>query len=252
MKAKLYTNCSLVRVPIKAGVEEYDMPQNVEWADRKIDKLVVCAPAASCTDPIDGVTPVLTDSDVADLFFTLYDADNREIMHDVSAAQLMHRNNNALTVDAKLNLSLCKIYFTQAPAADGTLLLYVYYQTRTEDYFDLPKKSITVTFPLDADQEISFQEIINTYAHALPETIKGIICWYPENNPAWLTLRDYKLTYQMSNIHTELCRPDINGLSAYDTQAALFLTNDLDIDFDYSNIRNATGVANTQQITFLF
>ena len=136
--------------------------------------------------------------------------------------------------------------------ADGVLLLYVFYQTRTEDYFEQPRKSVSVLFPLAADQEISLREIINTYAHALPDTIKGISFWGAAANPAWLTLRDYKLTYQMANIHSEMARPDMNGGTAYDTQAFPFWLNDLDIDFDYSNIREAAGQSSTQLITFYY
>lgn len=252
MKAELYTNCSLLRLPIKAGETEYYLPQNVEWAKRKIDRLIICAPANACTDPIDGTTPVMTAGDLSDCYLNLYNADNRELMHDVSFEQVLHVNNNGLRIDDKLNLSLCRIYFTQAPAADATLLLYVYYQTRTEEYYDLPQRSMTVTFPLAANEEISFRSLINFAIHALPNTVKGMICWDAVNNPAWITLRDHDLTYQMSNIHSELARPDMNAGSAADSQAALFLLNDLDIDFDYSHIREAAGQASTQKITFLY
>lgn len=252
MKTELYTNVSLVRIPIKTGISEYHLPQNVEWAGKKIEKLLIVAPTLACIDPVDGQTPVMTVADVANLYIELYDSNDRELMHDVSAEQLLHLNNQQLRVDAALNLALCRLYFTQAPAADGTLLLYAFYGTRTEEYYDLPKKSITVEFPMAANEQMTLQEVINTYAHALPAKIQGIICWDAASNPAYLALRDYKLTYQMANVHTELCRPDAAASYAYDTQAALFLLNDLDINFDYSYIRNAKNAACTQKITFLF
>lgn len=253
MKTELYTNCSLVRVPIKAGVDEYYLPQNVDWANRKIDRMIICAPKAACTDPIDGVTPVMDVATIKDLYVNLYDAQNREIMHDVSWEQLANHNNNPIRIDAQLNLSLCRLYFTTAPAADATLLIYVFYGTRTEEYYDLPKKSVTAQFDLDADQEMTFQELINTYVHALPAKIKGIICWDSTDAPLFITLRDYALTYQMANIHTELMRPDLCNVNAMSSQAALFLLNDLDIDFDYSHVRNAQGSAVTGlKITFLY
>ena len=251
MKTELYTNCSLVRVPIKAGVDEYYLPQNVDWANRKIDRMVICAPQTACTDPIDGVTPVLGAADIQDLYISLYDVNNREIMHDVALEQISHRNNNTLRVDAQLNLSQCRLYFTTAPVADATLLIYVYYGTRTEDYYDLPKKSVTARFDLDADQEMTFQEVINTYVHALPATLKGIICWDAYNTPLFITLRDYTYTYQMANVCSELMRPDLNA-GATGSQAALFLLNDLDIDFDYSHVRNAQSQAVSVTITFLY
>lgn len=252
MKAELYRNCSLVRVPIKAGQTDYNIPQNVVWANKKIDRLVVCAPATACVDPVDGVTPVMTLSDLTDCYITLYDDKNRELMHDVSYENILHLNNHALRVDAQLNLSLCRITFTTPPAADGTLLLYAFYETNTDAYTDIPSRSITVEFPLDADEEISFRRIIDYAIHAIPETVKGVMVWSAVQQPTWITLRDHDLTYQMDNIHSELMRPDMNGGTAYDSQAALFLLDNLDIDFDYSRVRNATGTPQTQHITFLY
>lgn len=252
MKAELYTNCSLVRVPIVSGESEYYLPQNVEWAACKVDKLVVCAPQTACTDPVDGHTPVMIASDITDCYVSLYDVDGRELMHDVAAEQLVHTNNHPLYVNAKLNLSQCKITFTQAPSADATLLLYVFYGTRKEEYYDMPRKSVTAEFPLDADEQLTLQEVINTYIHALPSKVCGLVFWNAVSDPAFVSLRDYTLTYQMANIHSELARLDMNGGSADASQAQLFLLNDLDINFDYSYIRNATSSTNTQKITFLF
>lgn len=252
MKTSLYTNCSLVRVPIEAGENTYYLPQNVDWAKERVDKIVMVCPQTACTDPMDGTTPVLAISDVTECYITLVDADNREIFHDVSFDQILHKNNNTLPVDAVLNLSLCKITFTQTPSAAGTLLLYVFYQSCQEEYFDVPDKSITVQFELQADQEISFRDIIDYYVHAIPSTIKGVICWNAITDPVWITLRDKELTYQMANIHSELCRKDAWSTYAYDTQVQPFYVNDLNIDFDYSRIREAAGQTSTQKITFLY
>lgn len=254
MKAELYTNCSLVRVPIKAGQDEYYLPQNVEWASRKIDRMVICAPVRACTDPMDGTTAVLNKSDLINCYINLYDENNREIMHDVSVEQILSCNNHPLRVDAKLNLSLCRLYFTEAPEEDGTLLIYVYYQTRTEDNFDVPSRSVTAKFVLEANEEISFRTIIDLYVHALPDRVKWIICWAGQEYPAWITLRDHQLTYQMANIHSELCLPWIANQSVRptDMQVAPFYLNDLDVDFDNSYIREAAGDGSKQLITFLY
>ena len=254
MKTELYTNCSLVRLPIKSGVTDYYLPQNVNWADRKIEKLIICAPEDVCYDPVDGITETMTDYALkaCDGFISLYNKDGQEIMHDVSVEHILHRNNQPLRVDDKLDLSLCHLHFETAPAQDYTLLLYAFYTTRAEEYYDMPRKSVTVEFPLKADDELSLQYIINTYVHALPGTIKGVICWSALTAPAYLSLRDYTLTYQMANIHSEMMRSDMNGGSAYASQAALFLLNDLDIDFDNSFIREAAQMNGTQKITFLY
>lgn len=241
----------MVRIPIKAGISEYYLPQNVEWARRKVDKMIICAPSVACTDPMDGVTPILLASDMQDCYLSLYDTENRELARDLLWTQIAHTNNNPLAINTKLNLSLCRIYFTNAPAADATLLLYVFYGTQVEDYCELPKRSVTVEFPLAADQEISFRDIINYYIHAIPSPVRGMQVW-SESDPAWITLRDHDLTYQMANIHSEMARSGMNDGQADNSQANIFLLNNLDIDFDYSRIREAAGQASTQKITFLY
>lgn len=253
MKSKILKNVSLVRLAIKQGVTEYYLPQNVDWAGKHIDDMIIVMPQLPCVDPMDGVTPVLSVSAATDIYITLYDKDNRELMHNVSYENLVHVNNNILGVDAVLNLSLCKLSLMTAPEDDYTLLIYVTYGSREEDITDVPRRSVTAEFGLAANEEISLRQVIHDYVHALPTTIKGIICWNAPQNPAWITLRDKELTYQMSNILTELCRPQSNqSRAAYDTQAALFLTDSLDVDFDNSYIREAAGQQSTQQITFLY
>ena len=252
MKNELYTNCSLVRVPIKQGVTDYQFPLNVDWANEKIDRLVVVCPDSQSIDPVDGVTMCLDRSSVKDLYFTLYDSSNNEIMHDVSYEQLSHRNNHGLHINAKLNLSLCKLSFMNDPASNATLLIYVFYQTRKEDCYDMPKRSVTVQFPLEANQEVSFRDVINYYVHSLPNTVKGMICHNAVSAPVYVSLRNHDLTYQMVNIHSELARDWMNLGAADDNQCAPFLLNNLDIDFDYSRIRNAINATSWQVITFLY
>lgn len=254
MKTELYTNCSLMRLPIKTGETKYYLPQNVDWAKAKIDKVLICAPDNACTDPIDGVTPVMTAADLATLsgYVSLYDEKNREIMHDVSVEHILHRNNNPLYVDSVLNLSLCSLTLMTAPAQDYTLLLYVFYQTRVEEYYEIPNRSITARFPLLPNQEISFREIINWTIHAIPAKVKGIVCWNAVTNPVYITMRDWNMTYQLTNVHSEMMRDDMNKGNAYDNQAALFNCNELDIDFDYSRIREAAGQNSEQIITFIY
>ena len=133
MKQVLYRNIDLVRVPVKAGISEYYFPQNVDWAACKVDKIVTCIPQSACVDPMDGVTPVLTQADYTDIYFNIYSSDQREILHAVNADQLSHLNNHPVMIDSKLDLSLCNLYFTTAPAADYTLLLYVCHDTKVLD-----------------------------------------------------------------------------------------------------------------------
>lgn len=251
MKAIQYRNIDLLRIPIKAGIKEYYFPQNVDWANKKIDRIAVCIPDFPCNDPMDGQTPVLSLGDFTDMYFNIYSGDRKEILHAVSAEQLLHTNNHPIMLNSKLDLSLCNLYFTSAPASDYTLLLYVYHETEINDV-ELPENSVTFEFPLDAGQEINFQEIIDTYVHALPSTVKGILFWNATTAPAYFTLRDYELKHVLQNLHTELARPNMNGGTADSSQAVPMLFADLNIDFMYSNIRNAESQANTQKVTILY
>lgn len=252
MKATLYRNIELVRIPIKAGISEYYFPQNVSWAGCKVDRLAVCVPQNACVDPMDGVTPVMTISDLSDLYFNIYSADQKELLHAVGFEQLAHTNNNPVEINSVLDLSLCNLYFTTAPAQDYTLLLYVYHDSEEKSDYELPINSVTAEFPLQAGEEINLQQIITTYIHALPSKVKGVVFWSAVNAPAYFTLRDYDLTYMLQNLHSELARPNMNGGTAPDTQVAQMLFNNIDINFQYSHIRNAESSANVQKITFLY
>lgn len=252
MKRTLYKNIDLVRIPIKTGISEYYFPQNVDWASRKIDRIAVCIPAANCYDPMDGITPVVSQlSGIGDIFLNLVDGQQRELLHAVSAEQLLHRNNHPITLNSQLDLSQCSLYLTTPPASDCTLLLYVYHDNSERD-FDEPARSVTVDFPLQAYQQINFQEIIQTYIHALPATVKGIMFWTASSDPAYFTLRNYKQTYILQNLHSELARANMNGGSAADTQLAPMYFDSIDIDFQYSHIRECAGQASTQRITILY
>lgn len=242
----------MVRIAVKQGVSEYYLPQNVDWAGRKIERLAVVIPQTPCVDPYDGTTPVMDTSLYKDLFFNIYSADQKELLYAVSAEQLMHTQNNPLYLNSALDLSLCRLYFTSVPTADCTLLLYVYYGSKTIDTTDMPERSITVDFELQAGEEINFQKIIATYVHALPAKVRGILVWSAVSSPAYITLRDYKQTYVLNNLHSELARPNMNGGTAFDTQAAPMLLDNLDINFQYSHIRNCGSSAAVQRITILY
>lgn len=252
MKTTLYKNVDLVQIPIYEGVDEYYLPQNVSWAKEKVDKIVLCTPQNACVSPIDGVTPVLQRSSLQDLYMSIFTTEDREIMHDTYCSELLHTNNYPITIGAKLNLSVCRLFFRTAPKADACILMYVFYGSKEVEDYEPAKESVTVRFPLAANAQITFQEIINTYIHALPAKVRAISCWGAEQNPAYLTLRDHQLTYILRDVHSELCRPQMVGESAEKTQVHPFYVDNIDIDFDYSFIRNATSSANIQTLTFEF
>ena len=252
MKTNLYRNIELVRIPVKQGITEYYFPQNVSWADETVERIVPVIPSHACVDPMDGVTPVMDQSLYKDLYFNIYSAEQKELFHAVSAEQLAHTNNNPVALNSKLDLSLCNLCFSDAPTADCTLLLYVYHGNKEVEIETMPEKSITVEFELQAGEEINFQDIIQTYIHALPAKVKGVMFWNAETSPAYFTLRDYKLTYMLQNLHSELARPQMNGGAAYNTQLAPMLFDNIDINFQYSHIRNCGSSAAVQKITILY
>lgn len=264
MKATLHRNIDLVRIQVIPGVREYAFPQNVDWAGKKIEKLIFCPSFSTFAsaggvayDPMDGVTPIANDLNgfaQRDAFLTLVNSKGVEIMHDVALAAFNFQAEiPMIEVNDVLDLSLCRIRTTSAPANKEVALFYVVWGDKEVEDYDLPLNSLTVTFPMSAGEELTFRELINNYISAMPNKVKGIIAWNATSNPAYLTLRDKTETYIFRNVHTQLMEParcDIFRRIA--PQLPDFYLDDIDIDFDYSRIRNAQNQACTQQLTFLY
>lgn len=252
MIASLYKNISVVQIPVTAGVSDYHFPKNVDWADQCVDKIVLAAPAAALLSPIDGQTSVLTRSQIKDLYVSLYSEAEEEIVESLYFENILHTANYPVEVNSKLNLNLSSLRFTSAPEEDGVLLFYVYWGGRTDSNFELPKRTTTITFPLGANEKLTFKELINTYVHADYKKVRGIAVWNAETNPAYLTLRDHQLTYIIKSLYSGLARPQMLGATAEQSQVHPLYLDSVDIDFDYSFIRNATGTANNQKITIYY
>lgn len=263
MKANLYRNIDLVRIPIKTGVKEYQFPRNVDWADKVVDKIVFCpmAPNADTNhpslDPVDGTTPIISDLSATqrNAFVNLTDEHDVEIMHYLHLSTIRYQNiQSILEVNARLNLSLCSIKMTDAPVTDGTMLLYVFWGGKKEESYDYPCNSITADFELAAHQEMTFREIINTYIHAMPQRVRGVIAERGKDSPAYLTLRDHQYSYVIRNVHTQLFEPARTATFYTKMYPYLptMLFDNIDIDFDYSRIRNAQDIPNRQILTFLY
>ena len=238
----LYKNIDLVQVNVQAGVQDYFFPKNVAWAKKSVDKIVICAPVSSCISPLDGVTPVMSYTDVlaADLYFDLYSAAEQQICHGLHAINLLNNNNYAITVGTQLSRELSQIHFGAAPAQDCCLLLYVFTDTKKVVDWDESKKNVTLNFTLAANARMTLREVINTYVHASGEKVRGVTMYNPYNAPLYLTLRDHDLTYYINSVHSELMRPDLHGSGgAPDTQLTPFRMDSVDVDFDYSFVQNA-------------
>lgn len=252
MRAELYKNIDLVQIDIHAGVSEYTFPKNVDWANEKIDHLILVAPTASMVSPMDGTTPVLTAAQISDLYFELYTGTNKELAQSLHYTNLLHTNNQPVRIDSTLSLQLSRLVFTTAPVTDGCLLLYAFYGGRIEENYDMPRNSVTIDVTLKANEQRNLREIIQRTIYADGKKVRGLEIWGGEVKPTYLTLRDYQLSYIISNMYSGLARPLMAGASADKTQTHMFLLDQQDIDFENSYIRNAVNSANTQKITIYF
>lgn len=252
MKTNLYKNISVVQIPVQQGITEYQFPKNVDWAGEKIDQILLAAPINACLSPIDGQTNVLTRSQIKDLYFDLYTGEDTELSQSLYFENILHTANYPIEIHNVLSLSLSTIKFTSEPTQDGVLLLYVFWGGRVDECFEVPRRSVTIDFPLQADEKLSFRHIINTYMHADYQKVRGISVWDAENNPCYLTLRDYKQSYIIKSVYGGIARPQMEGATAEASQVHPLYLDSVDIDFDYSFIRNATSTANNQKITIYY
>ena len=243
----LYKNVALLQLNIQAGIDEYYLAKNVDWQDKKIDKIVLVAPQQlGMKSPVDGTTDVLTSSDIDSLYFDLYDREDHMLCNGMSHKCLLHTNNHPFIVNSELQLNLCRAYFTNQNNLSGCILLYVFYDTKQEYDYDEPQRSLTIQFPLAANEEITFTRLINTYIHAPNKRVKGIAFWDANNNPAYVTLRDHNNTYTIHDLASIICRPQMVGADAEHTQVHPLYLDDIDIDFDNSYIRNAKNATSVQ------
>lgn len=247
---KLVRNIDLVQIPIVAGTEEYSLPRNVDWAEKSIDKILLCAPDNACVSPIDGVSNVYTKSDVQDLYLDMYDNAGNTIFYEAHYENVLYTNNHALEINAQLDLQLCKLRFTTAPVSNGVLLLYVFWNTQEDEWIDEPRRSKTIAAYLPASGKIKFSELLYQFIHADGKAVRGLQIWNAENTPCYITLRDHELKHILNSVHCVMCKPPMAGNSADDCQYTPIRFDSLDIDFDYSFIQNATSSAETVIMTF--
>ena len=241
---KVYNNIDLVQINIKAGVDEYYLPKNVNWRDRVVDKIVLALAPISTTmySPIDGQTQVLDVLPIAayNLFFDLYSADDQQIARNLSFENLLATNNHVLEIGSQLSLNLSRLFFTNTPASDGCILLYVFYGSKETEY-EPTTKSVTVTVPLEAGGKMSLQDIVDNYILLQPETLKGMYVWDSDATPVYVTLRDKDGFRTLNSIYSGLMRPPIIASpgDARKTQIYEFRTDNLRIDMLNSFVRNA-------------
>lgn len=267
MKLQFYKNIDVVQINIKAGVTEYFFPSNVDWADKKIDKLIVYGsnPETGELSPIDGVTPIMDREQVDNAYFDLYDENNVQIGYNVSAINLMHTCNYPFEINSKLGLQTSKIMFSAAPDEDCCMLLYVFYDTNTVDGDDVPNRSVTVNFTLRGGEELALSKVIDTYIHSQSRKLKGINLWggYGYWSYLFITLRDYNNKTVIKMLPAGMCRPPMGVDSiaematsfsekAQSVQVDSMYLDCADIDFDNSFVYYASKYASETNFTITF
>lgn len=247
MKLQLYRNIDVVQINIKKGVNEYFFPTNVDWADQKIDKMIVygCNPDTGELSPIDGITPLLDREQVGSAYFDLYDKSNSQIGYSISAIDILHTNNHPLEINSKISLQTSKLVFTEAPEDDACMLIYVFWGTKIVDE-DVPNHNVTFQFTLSPGQERKLSDIIDTYIHAQSRKLKGIYVWggYGYWSFLYITLRDYNYKTVVKLLPAGMCRPPMGvdpimigntiAEQAQSVQVDPMYLDSADIDFDNS------------------
>lgn len=243
---KLYKNIDVVQINVKAGVSEYFLPKNVDWADQVVDKIVVYAPEQDAGElsPVDMSTPILDRMLYQNAYFDLYAADNTELAHSLSAQSVVHVNNYPLEINSKLSLQLSRIFFSKAPEQDGCLLLYIFYGTKDVEE-DTPRNSVTVEVKAPMGKDVIFSEFIDRYIVAQNKKLRGIAIWPTIMTPdLFVTLRDRNYKTIVKHLPSEMCRSDLfSGVGGVENvQVYPMYFDAADVDFDNSFIRNTERV----------
>lgn len=249
---RLLNNIDVFQVEAGAGQQEAYFPKSVVWSGKKINRIVVVGSVSNKTEysPIDGQTPLLPASSLKNVYLDLVDTNGVEIAHNMHVSCVLFNNNNPHTIDAVLDLPLCRFSFDPTISEYGCFLVYVIYEEAYKQ-IDL-RRSVTLHFRLAASESISVKEMINEYMHIKTERVKGITAWNADEAPFYLTLRDEDDTFVFNSVHACLMRPQTNRGASVLTQASPFLLDSIDVDMDNSFVRNAIDEEIEITLTFYY
>lgn len=264
---KLHKNIDIVQINVKAGVQEYYLPKNVDWADKVIDKIIVYGSSIDQDEisPVDGITPIVDRWILNSLYFDLYSSNESEIAHSINAQNFLYTNNNPIEINDVLSLKLSRIFFAKESPVDGCLLLYVVYGSKNVDDYQDPQRNVTVEFDLPSRTELSFADIIDTYIYAQGRTLKGVQFWGAITAGAgvFLTLRNSNYKTIVNRLPVNMCRPPMgdsyfdigSDIAAERIQTNPMYFDDEDVDFANSTILNTwdeTSKPIRVKLTFLY
>lgn len=268
MKLQIYKNIDCVQIDVKAGVSEYFLPQNVDWANKKVDKLVVYGSdefLPSLVSPIDGQTPLIGQDMLSNVYFDLYDINGEHVGYNISANNIKYTCNHPLEINSILSLQTSKIVFSETPNVDCCMLIYVFWDTSVVETDDLPNHSVTVTFPIGYGEEKTLASVIDTYIHSQSKKVKGMYMWN-FSRTIFFTLRDYNYRTIVKLLPGEMCRPpmgvpdvirDESLFKAQLVQVDSMYLDCADVDFDNSFVFNSDFRVNPTikpyiTVTFLY
>lgn len=251
-----FQNISLCQINVKQGQSEYYLPNNANWREKKIEKIVVYAhdDNVPVTSPIDDAS-CLGRSDIQDLYFDLYNTAGENIMHNLQAYELLDANNFPPMVGHKLSFDLSRIFFTSAPVSDGALMLYVFYN-KDEAAPDEATQNVTVTFEVPAKSRTCFNEVIEKYMYASYKGVRAIAVWNDvatlSYNSGFLTLRDTTGFLAHEELPTYFFRP-VNKPASGDVILKNHIPLDaVDLDFNNSYMYNPHSQAVQYTVTFYY
>lgn len=263
MKLQIYKNIDVVQINIKAGVSEYYLPKNVDWADKVINKLLIYAeyPEMEEYSPVDGVSRILNMDSVKDLYFDIYAHDGKEITHSMNGENLLYTNNNPIEINSQISLQLSRIFFAIPPRFNASLLLYVSWDNIITENDNIPNENVTIKFDIKKGETRMFSDIIDSYIRAQGNKVRGIIHWGDiiKGNGTFLTLRNRNRQTIIKSLPLNLCRPpmalsDVQLNEAEYIQKGTLYLDCENIDFDNSYIQRTSenGVSDEIILTFLY
>lgn len=206
-----YQNISLCQINVKQGQSEYYLPMNANWREKKVEKIVVYAHDVNIgvKSPIDN-QGTLDRVGVENLYFDLYNTAGENVIHNIHAWDLLDLNNYPIEIGQQLSFDLSRLFFTQAPATDGALMLYIFYN-ETEASPEEATENVTVEFDVPSQTQVSFLYVIEHYLYAASKGVRAITVWNDKAvyyyNSGFITLRDTTGKLAHEQLPTYFFRP---------------------------------------------
>lgn len=249
---KVYNNIDCIQIQLKEGQTDYYLPQNTNWKGRVIDRIMV--------DYSNWYAPITAKEVLkgghGEIYITLFDTDNKQIMRDVAIEQLNIHNNNEIYIGREISANLSYLSIDEKVVeeyAEQVILLYFFYGTKDIEYSRITR-SVTLELSLNPLEEVSLQKVIENYIALQPANVKGVIAWTQD---WYLTLREENNRRTLNYIPSAFMFPQQLEFGSYGagTNNRIiypFRLDNLNIDMYNSYITNSTDEGMIAKITFLY